>query len=63
VGGEVVSRKKEWWQDSFISEEEALAVAEVLEPPGRLQAMEDASRRLGRPQAASRVADLLEGGV
>jgi len=38
-------------------------VAEVLEPPGRLQAMEDASRRLGRPQAASRVADLLEGGV
>jgi len=41
----------------------ARAVAEVLEPPGRLQAMEDASRRLGRPQAASRVADLLEGGV
>jgi UDP-N-acetylglucosamine--N-acetylmuramyl-(pentapeptide) pyrophosphoryl-undecaprenol N-acetylglucosamine transferase len=41
----------------------ARVVAEVLEPPGRLQAMEDASRRLGRPQAASRVADLLEGGV
>jgi len=33
----------------------------VLEEPGALQAMEAASRRLGRPDAAARVADLLEG--
>jgi hypothetical protein len=25
-------KKKKWWQDSFVSEEEALAVMEVLEP-------------------------------
>jgi len=41
----------------------ARAVSGVLEEPGRLQAMEAASRRLGRPQAAARVADLLEGEV
>ena len=34
-------------------------VKEVLETPGSLEAMEDASRRLGRPDAAARVADLL----
>ena len=41
----------------------ARAVSGVLEDPGRLQAMEAASRRLGRPHAAARVADLLEGEV
>jgi UDP-N-acetylglucosamine--N-acetylmuramyl-(pentapeptide) pyrophosphoryl-undecaprenol N-acetylglucosamine transferase len=41
----------------------ARAVAGVLEEPGRLQAMEAASRGLGRPDAAARVADLLEGRV
>jgi UDP-N-acetylglucosamine--N-acetylmuramyl-(pentapeptide) pyrophosphoryl-undecaprenol N-acetylglucosamine transferase len=39
----------------------ARAIAGVLEEPGLLQAMEAASRRLGRPDAASHVADLLEG--
>jgi UDP-N-acetylglucosamine:LPS N-acetylglucosamine transferase len=39
----------------------ARAVADVLEEPGRLRAMEAASRRLGRPDAAGRVADLVEG--
>jgi UDP-N-acetylglucosamine--N-acetylmuramyl-(pentapeptide) pyrophosphoryl-undecaprenol N-acetylglucosamine transferase len=39
----------------------ARAVTGVLDEPGRLEAMEEASRRLGRPDAASRVADLLEG--
>jgi UDP-N-acetylglucosamine--N-acetylmuramyl-(pentapeptide) pyrophosphoryl-undecaprenol N-acetylglucosamine transferase len=39
----------------------AAAVTEVLEDPSRLSAMEDAARRLGRPDAAARVADLLEG--
>jgi UDP-N-acetylglucosamine--N-acetylmuramyl-(pentapeptide) pyrophosphoryl-undecaprenol N-acetylglucosamine transferase len=38
----------------------ARAVVEALEP-ARLLAMEEASRRLGRPDAAARVADLLEG--
>jgi UDP-N-acetylglucosamine--N-acetylmuramyl-(pentapeptide) pyrophosphoryl-undecaprenol N-acetylglucosamine transferase len=41
----------------------ARAVAGVLEEPGRLAEMEAASRRLGRPDAAARVADLLEGKV
>ena len=41
----------------------ARAVAGVLEEPGRLVEMEAASRRLGRPDAASRVADLLDGKV
>jgi UDP-N-acetylglucosamine--N-acetylmuramyl-(pentapeptide) pyrophosphoryl-undecaprenol N-acetylglucosamine transferase len=36
-------------------------VMETLEAPERLSAMEDAARRLGRPDAAARVADLLEG--
>lgn len=39
----------------------ARTLAGVLETPGRLPAMEEASRRLGRPDAAARVADLLEG--
>jgi UDP-N-acetylglucosamine--N-acetylmuramyl-(pentapeptide) pyrophosphoryl-undecaprenol N-acetylglucosamine transferase len=39
----------------------AAAVREVLETPGRLARMEDAARALGRPDAAARVADLLEG--
>src|SRR5436309_10352049 len=38
----------------------ARAVMETLEAPGRLDAMEDAARALGRPDAAARVADLLE---
>jgi UDP-N-acetylglucosamine--N-acetylmuramyl-(pentapeptide) pyrophosphoryl-undecaprenol N-acetylglucosamine transferase len=37
------------------------AVTGVLEDPSRLAAMEAASRRLGRPDAAARVADLVEG--
>jgi UDP-N-acetylglucosamine--N-acetylmuramyl-(pentapeptide) pyrophosphoryl-undecaprenol N-acetylglucosamine transferase len=41
----------------------ARAVAGILDEPGTLPAMEEASRRLGRPDAAARVADLLEGGV
>jgi len=42
---------------------EALArtVTETLDTPGRLEAMEEAARRVGRPDAAARVADLLEG--
>ncbi len=39
----------------------ARAVNEVLKDPGRLEAMEEAARKLGRPDAAARVADLLEG--
>jgi UDP-N-acetylglucosamine--N-acetylmuramyl-(pentapeptide) pyrophosphoryl-undecaprenol N-acetylglucosamine transferase len=39
----------------------ARAVAGVLDEPGRLESMEAASRGLGRPHAAERVADLLEG--
>ncbi len=38
----------------------AQAVMETLETPGRLEAMEDAARAVGRPDAAARVADLLE---
>ena len=38
----------------------ARAVMETLEAPGRLDAMEGAARALGRPDAAARVADLLE---
>ena len=41
----------------------AQALTEALEEPGRLGAMEAASRRLGRPDAAARVADLVEGRV
>jgi UDP-N-acetylglucosamine--N-acetylmuramyl-(pentapeptide) pyrophosphoryl-undecaprenol N-acetylglucosamine transferase len=40
----------------------ARAIAETLQTPGRLEAMEDAARALGRPDAAARVADLLEPG-
>jgi UDP-N-acetylglucosamine--N-acetylmuramyl-(pentapeptide) pyrophosphoryl-undecaprenol N-acetylglucosamine transferase len=38
----------------------ARAIGETLETPGRLEAMEDAARAVGRPDAAARVADLLE---
>jgi len=37
----------------------ARAIVETLETPGRLETMEAASRTLGRPDAAARVADLL----
>jgi UDP-N-acetylglucosamine--N-acetylmuramyl-(pentapeptide) pyrophosphoryl-undecaprenol N-acetylglucosamine transferase len=40
----------------------AAVLGEVLADPARLQAMEDAARALARPDAAARVADLLEGG-
>lgn len=39
----------------------AAVLTDVLETPGRLEAMEEASRRQGRPDAAGRVADLLDG--
>jgi UDP-N-acetylglucosamine--N-acetylmuramyl-(pentapeptide) pyrophosphoryl-undecaprenol N-acetylglucosamine transferase len=39
----------------------ARTVLDALETPGRLEAMEDAARAVGRPDAAARVADLLEG--
>ena len=39
----------------------AAAVVEALGSAERLRAMEEAARRLGRPDAAARVADLLEG--
>ena len=39
----------------------AAAVTAVLEDPQRLAAMEDAAKSLARPDAAARVADLLEG--
>ena len=38
----------------------ARAVMETVGTPGRLEAMEEAARGLGRPDAAARVADLLE---
>ena len=38
----------------------ARAIVDTLTTPGRLAAMEDASRALGRPDAAARVADLLQ---
>jgi len=37
----------------------AAALASLLDAPKRIEAMEDASRRLGKPDAAARVADLL----
>jgi UDP-N-acetylglucosamine--N-acetylmuramyl-(pentapeptide) pyrophosphoryl-undecaprenol N-acetylglucosamine transferase len=37
----------------------ARAIVETLRTPDRLEAMEDAARSLGRPDAAARVADLL----
>ncbi|MBI3932302.1 MAG: undecaprenyldiphospho-muramoylpentapeptide beta-N-acetylglucosaminyltransferase [Acidobacteria bacterium] len=39
----------------------ASAVGELVENPSRIEAMEQAARRLGRPDAAARVADLLVG--
>jgi len=39
----------------------AAAVGALVEEPGRIGAMEEASRKLGRPDAAARVADLLLG--
>jgi UDP-N-acetylglucosamine--N-acetylmuramyl-(pentapeptide) pyrophosphoryl-undecaprenol N-acetylglucosamine transferase len=38
----------------------AAAVRDLVENPSRIGAMEEASRKLGRPDAAARVADLLE---
>jgi UDP-N-acetylglucosamine--N-acetylmuramyl-(pentapeptide) pyrophosphoryl-undecaprenol N-acetylglucosamine transferase len=38
----------------------ARAIAALVEDPSRIGAMEEASRKLGRPDAAARVADLLE---
>jgi UDP-N-acetylglucosamine--N-acetylmuramyl-(pentapeptide) pyrophosphoryl-undecaprenol N-acetylglucosamine transferase len=38
----------------------ASVVCELVEDPRRIEAMEAASRRLGKPDAAARVADLLE---
>ena len=39
----------------------AETIASLIADPARIAAMEDASRRLGRPDAAARVADLLVG--
>jgi UDP-N-acetylglucosamine--N-acetylmuramyl-(pentapeptide) pyrophosphoryl-undecaprenol N-acetylglucosamine transferase len=39
----------------------ARVIGELVREPGRITAMEDAARRRGRPDAAARVADLLEG--
>jgi UDP-N-acetylglucosamine--N-acetylmuramyl-(pentapeptide) pyrophosphoryl-undecaprenol N-acetylglucosamine transferase len=39
----------------------ARAITALVEDPSRIEAMEEASRRLGRPGAAARVADLLCG--
>jgi UDP-N-acetylglucosamine--N-acetylmuramyl-(pentapeptide) pyrophosphoryl-undecaprenol N-acetylglucosamine transferase len=39
----------------------ARAIGGLLSEPARLEAMEGAARALGRPDAAARVADLLEG--
>jgi len=39
----------------------ARAIGGLLEHPERIEAMEDNARRLARPDAAVRVADLLEG--
>ena len=39
----------------------ARAVGELVEAREQIEAMEEAARRLGRPDAAARVADLLEG--
>ncbi len=41
----------------------ATAIAELSASPERLGVMEDAARRLGKPDAAARVADLVEGRV
>ena len=37
----------------------ARAIGALVEEPGRIAAMEEAARRIGRPDAAARVADLL----
>jgi UDP-N-acetylglucosamine--N-acetylmuramyl-(pentapeptide) pyrophosphoryl-undecaprenol N-acetylglucosamine transferase len=39
----------------------ARALSGLLESPGAIEAMEEAARRAGRPDAAARVADLLDG--
>src|SRR5438477_1157973 len=39
----------------------ASVLSDLLQDPARLTAMEDSARRLARPDAAARVADLLEG--
>jgi UDP-N-acetylglucosamine--N-acetylmuramyl-(pentapeptide) pyrophosphoryl-undecaprenol N-acetylglucosamine transferase len=48
-------------ESDLTGETVARRVREILETPGTLEAMEQASRRLGRPDAAARVADLLVG--
>jgi UDP-N-acetylglucosamine--N-acetylmuramyl-(pentapeptide) pyrophosphoryl-undecaprenol N-acetylglucosamine transferase len=50
-------------EDALSGEGLAGALRNLLENPARLEAMEEASRRLGRPDAAARVAELLEGGA
>jgi UDP-N-acetylglucosamine--N-acetylmuramyl-(pentapeptide) pyrophosphoryl-undecaprenol N-acetylglucosamine transferase len=37
----------------------AAVLRELVDEPKRIEALEDASRRLGKPEAAARVADLL----
>src|SRR6266540_2859337 len=39
----------------------ARTIGDLVDQPERIEAMEDAARKLGRPDAAARVADLLEG--
>jgi len=39
----------------------AAVIGELVHEPARIDAMEEAARKLGRPDAAARVADLLEG--
>ncbi len=48
-------------ESGLAGERLAAAILEVLETPGRLDAMEEAARSLGRPDAAARVADLVLG--
>ena len=49
-------------EKDFTGERLAETVTNILGDPGRLAAMEDASRAVARPDAAARVADLLVGG-
>jgi len=39
----------------------AEAITALVAAPARIEALEQAARRLGRPDAAARVAELLEG--
>jgi UDP-N-acetylglucosamine--N-acetylmuramyl-(pentapeptide) pyrophosphoryl-undecaprenol N-acetylglucosamine transferase len=47
-------------EKDLTGERVARVIAESVSNPARLQAMEDAARSLGKPDAAARVADLLE---